>query len=115
MDSGPAPGGASRNDGYLHPDAPPYRGELGFVPDADQDAVFHLKLLVGISGDFRIAGGDVVLRVQRPLEQRGLQSRDLTDAGGIIAAVGEFLRVVLQVVEHRPEARSMDVFPAPVE
>ena len=43
-------------------------------------------------------------------------SRAITSgAGRIVAAVGQFLRVFEQVVEHRPEAGGVDVFPAAVE
>jgi hypothetical protein len=54
----------------------PDRGEFGFIPDADQDAGFDLELVLGIGGDLFVAGRDVIVGVQRPVEQDGLQPRD---------------------------------------
>src|SRR4051812_34783201 len=81
--SGPAPRGASRNDGVLYSDPRSDRRKLRFIPDADQDTMFDLQLLVGVGRDPRVAGGDVVLRMQRPVEQRGLQPRHLAGAGRV--------------------------------
>jgi tripartite-type tricarboxylate transporter receptor subunit TctC len=52
------------------------RGEFGFIPDADQDAGFDLELVLGIGGDLFVAGRDVIVGVQRPVEQDCPQSRD---------------------------------------
>src|SRR6266481_805990 len=54
----------------------PYRGQLGFVPDADQDAAFDLKLVVRVGRDLLVGSRDVAVRMQRPVEQCRLQPRD---------------------------------------
>src|SRR6266566_5585941 len=90
----------------------PYRGQLGFVPDADQDAAFDLKLVVRVGRDLFAARGDVVVRMQRPVEQCRLQPRNCVGAGWVFAAIRELLRIAIEIIEHRPEAGGVYVFPA---
>src|SRR6201747_1104458 len=78
----------------------PDRRQLRLVPDPDQDAAFKLKLVVGIGGDFCVAGGDVVLRMQCPVEQGRLQPRNDIGAFGVVAAIGEFMRIAYWDVMH---------------
>ncbi len=57
----------------------------------------------------------MALRMQRPVEQRRLKPLDHGGAFRVLAAVDELLRIRLKVVEHRAEARGVDIFPTAVE
>src|ERR1700722_9595329 len=98
-----------------HTDLSPDCGEFSLVPDPDQDSAFDLELLARIGLDLLPARCAVTVWVQCPVEQGGLQPGNDFGVGGIFAAVGQFLRIFEKVVEHRPEAGSVNVFPATVE
>src|ERR1700737_2551565 len=53
-----------------HPHPLPDRCKFCLIPDTDEDTAFDLKLVVRVGGDLLIAGRDVALGMQCPVEQR---------------------------------------------